>query len=108
MALRKIDQVVDRNMAITQKNLSILDQFFQRHKDTLSWVRPKGGCVGFPKLLLNIPIEEFTQKLVDKQGVLVLPGFIFDDNNNHFRVGFGRINMPESLERFEQFLRSYE
>lgn len=108
MALRKIDHVVDRNITITRKNLSILDRFFQNHKDTLSWVRPKGGCVGFPNLLLKTPIEKFAEKLIEKEGVLILPGTIFDNNHNHFRIGFGRNNMPESLERLERFLKSYE
>ena len=28
----------------------------------------------------------------------------FQHDGNHFRIGFGRTDMPEALERLEQFL----
>jgi hypothetical protein len=35
--------------------------------------------------------------------VLILPGSIYEHPGNHFRVGFGRRNMPEALGRLERF-----
>ena len=35
--------------------------------------------------------------------LLVMPGTVFGDTQNHFRVGFGRTNMPEALARLEAF-----
>jgi hypothetical protein len=35
--------------------------------------------------------------------VLILPGTLFDDTGNHFRLGFGRTNMPQALERLESY-----
>jgi len=36
---------------------------------------------------------------------LLLPGSVYDDSGNHFRVGFGRRNMPEAMARLDAFLQ---
>jgi hypothetical protein len=35
--------------------------------------------------------------------VLLLPGDVYDQPGNHFRIGFGRTNLPEALARLEEF-----
>ena len=42
--------------------------------------------------------------LVEKTGVLLLPGTLYDDQSNHFRIGFGRKNFPEAIALLEEFL----
>jgi aspartate/methionine/tyrosine aminotransferase len=49
-------------------------------------------------------VEAFCDALVTQAGVLLLPGTLFDHPGDHFRIGFGRANMPEALERLEAFL----
>ena len=41
-------------------------------------------------------------------GVLIMPGTVFDLSGNYFRVGFGKKNMIQALDRFEQFLKNYK
>lgn len=41
----------------------------------------------------------------DEEGVIILPGTLFDNSNNHFRLGFGRRNLPEALSRLERFTK---
>jgi len=41
---------------------------------------------------------------VKSVGVLLLPGTLYEDDGNHFRIGFGRKNMPGAVKRFENFL----
>ena len=41
---------------------------------------------------------------VNSAGVLLLPGTLFQEGLDGFRIGFGRSNMVEGLERLEQFL----
>jgi hypothetical protein len=36
--------------------------------------------------------------------VLLLPGTAFDVAGDHFRIGFGRRNMPEAVARLEAYL----
>ena len=107
IALRAKETILKRNREILLKNLSILKGFMQRHADILSWVPPQGGTMAFLKLLLPIPIGTFAEELVEKTGVLIMPGDVFEQPGNFFRIGFGKKNMPSILNRFEQFLNQY-
>ncbi|MBI5936027.1 MAG: aminotransferase class I/II-fold pyridoxal phosphate-dependent enzyme [Chloroflexi bacterium] len=103
LALRHRDKLAARNLEIIQRNLSIVDAFLSRRADLFSWVRPRAGSMAFPKLLHG-DIEEFCDRLVKKAGVLLLPGTMYDDTANHFRLGLGRKNLPEAIARVEEFL----
>jgi aspartate/methionine/tyrosine aminotransferase len=105
MALRARDAILERNRAIVDANLRQLDDFFDRHDDKLEWVRPQAGSIAFPRLIDGRPMDRFAQELAAREGVLLLPGSIFDYPGNHFRLGFGRSDLPEALDRFERFLR---
>ena len=61
------------------------------------------GPIAFPRLLEG-DVDSFCDELVKATGVLLLPGTIYDDPGNHFRIGFGRQNMPEALERLEAYM----
>ena len=103
IALRRRDEVVARSRAIVDANLPLLDEFFARWDGVFEWVRPRGAAIGFPRLLAATPIDDFTRELVAEEGVLLLPGSIYEHPGNHFRIGFGRRNMPEALARLERF-----
>ncbi len=104
IGLRAKDEVLARSRRIVADNLALLDAFFVRRSDRLSWVRPRGGSIGFPRLVDGVPVDRFAAELVETSGVLLLPGSQFGHAGNHFRVGFGRQNLPEALGRLEAFL----
>lgn len=104
MALRAKDRILERNREIMLKNLNILDAFMKRNQKYLSWNRPQSGTMAVLKLLLPIPIEVFAEDLVRTEGVLIMPGPVFDLPGNFFRIGFGKRNMASILERFESYL----
>lgn len=108
IALRAKDKILKRNREIMLNNLEILDSFMNQHQKYLSWDRPQSGTMAVIKLLLPVSIEKFTQELVEKMGVLIMPGPAFDLEGNFFRIGFGKKNMREVLHHFEQFLKHYE
>jgi aspartate/methionine/tyrosine aminotransferase len=103
IALRARDRVLARNRAIVAGNLTRLDTFFDRRAGTFEWVRPRGGSIGFPRLTVDVPIDRFAEDLVRSTGVLILPGTVFEDADNRFRIGFGRTSMPAALDRLEAF-----
>ena len=103
IALRAADRLLARNRAIVNANLLLLDAFFERWAGTFEWVRPRGGSIGFPRLARDLPIDRFAEDLVRETGTLILPGTVFGDSGNHFRIGFGRSNMPAALERLDGF-----
>lgn len=108
MALRAKNKIFKRNREIMLTNLKILEAFMERHQELLSWVSPQSGTVAVLELLVPVPIEKFTEELVEKMGVLIMPGNVFDLPGNFFRIGFGKKNMAEVLERFERFLINYD
>jgi aspartate/methionine/tyrosine aminotransferase len=104
VALRHRGQLAERNLNIIKSNLAVIDDVFARHSSLFSWVRPQAGSMGFPKLLKG-RVETFCDDLVKKAGVLLLPGSVYDDAHNHFRLGLGRKNLPQAVERLEEYLR---
>jgi aspartate/methionine/tyrosine aminotransferase len=104
MALRARDRVLARSRRIVDANLGRLEDFFARRSSDVSWVRPRGGSIGFPRLLGGESIDQFAAELVETDGVLLLPGSQFGHPGNHFRIGFGRENLPEALARLEAFM----
>ena len=104
VGLRARDRVLARSRAIVEANMAILDRFFADWAGTFTWVRPRGGSIGFPRLRDDVPVEAFAAELVEAEGVLLLPGSQFGHPGNHFRIGFGRENMPEALGRLDAFV----
>lgn len=106
IGLRARDQVVARSRRIVAGNLERLDAFFAEWADRFSWVRPRGGSIGFPRLTVpGVSIDDWAAGLVEAEGVLLLPGSQFGAGGNHFRVGFGRTDLPVALDRLEAYAR---
>jgi len=101
--MRNRQKLIDRNLGIIKHNLVVVGDFFARHADLFEWVRPQAGSMCFPRLLKG-DIETFCDNLVRKAGVLLLPGSMYDDTQNHFRLGLGRKNLPQAVERLEEYL----
>lgn len=106
IALRNQHTIIARNHALMQKNILLLDHFFEEYSDWFEWKRPQGGCIGYPLFKGKMPISIFADKLLQKYGVLILPGTIYDDKQNHFRISFGRIDMPDGLDRLRKFIEN--
>jgi aspartate/methionine/tyrosine aminotransferase len=103
VAMRNRKKLSERNINIIKQNLTVMDDFFARHSSRFRWVRPQAGSMAFPRYL-DGNVEKFCDELVRKAGVLLLPGTVYDDSNNHFRIGLGRKNLPQAVERLDQFL----
>jgi aspartate/methionine/tyrosine aminotransferase len=105
IALRARARLLARSRGILLDNLAHLDRFFRSFAGTFAWVRPRAGSVGFPRLLDGTSADDFARELVEREGVLLLPGSVYGDAGAHFRIGFGRINLPEALDRLERFAK---
>ena len=103
IGLRARETVLARSRSIVADNLVALDTFFDAWSDRFTWVRPRAGSVGFPRLTVpGVSIDDWAAGLVEAEGVLLLPGSQFDYGGNHFRLGFGRADLPIALERLER------
>jgi aspartate/methionine/tyrosine aminotransferase len=104
IGLRARDVVLARSRGIVAANLQRLDAFFDAWSDRFTWVRPRAGSIGFPRLTVpGVAIDTWAADLVQAEGVLLLPGSQFGVGGNHFRLGFGRTDMPVALDRLEAF-----
>jgi aspartate/methionine/tyrosine aminotransferase len=106
ITIANMENILKRNNKIIEENLKELDLFFKKYQNLFSWVKPQGGCVGFVSYKGPQSIDIFCQKLVDKQGVLLMPASIYSHSSNHFRIAFGRKNMPDALQRLEDFIKN--
>ncbi|MDX2136495.1 MAG: aminotransferase class I/II-fold pyridoxal phosphate-dependent enzyme [Chloroflexota bacterium] len=104
IALRHRETIITRNLGIVRGNLALLDGFFARHESLFRWVHPRAGAIAFPRILFDRDIEALTVDLVERRGVMLLPGTCFFHGDKHFRIGFGRANMPDALTQFEVYL----
>ncbi|MEP6638464.1 MAG: aminotransferase class I/II-fold pyridoxal phosphate-dependent enzyme [Chloroflexota bacterium] len=104
VALRAGERVLGRSRSIIAANLVLLDAFFEDWADRFAWVRPRAGSIGFPRLTVpGVRIDDWAAELVRAEGVLLVPGSQFEHPGNHFRLGFGRADLPEALGRLEAF-----
>jgi aspartate/methionine/tyrosine aminotransferase len=104
IALQSKEQILQRNMDIIRKNTAIAELFFSEHRDHFSWFSPRAGSVAFPQWLGSEPVEQFCQGVLDQQGVMIVPGSLFEFPGKHFRIGLGRKNFNEALEQVNAYL----
>ena len=104
IGLRARDVVLGRSQALVAQNMVALDELFARWPGTLSWVRPRGGSIGFPRMREDLDVDRFSAELVEAEGVLLLPGSRFGHPGNHFRIGFGRTDLDLAIAGFERQL----
>jgi aspartate/methionine/tyrosine aminotransferase len=57
----------------------------------MEWVEPRGGCVCFPRIGPDVPVDldDFYRVLLEEFGTYVGPGHWFEQSRRHMRVGFG-------------------
>jgi aspartate/methionine/tyrosine aminotransferase len=104
LAFRHRAGIVMRNRGIVLANLRLLDGFFARYAHLLSWVRPRAGSIGFPRLKLDMDAERFALDAIQRAGVTLLPSTTYSYGNAHFRIGFGRKSLQSFLPHFERYL----
>ena len=106
IALKHKETILARNLSIIKFNLQILDQFFEKYNKIFEWVKPKAGSIGFVRLKTNEDIETFCLDVIEHAGVLLLPSTLYDYGTHHFRLGFGRKNLPMGLEHLDRYLQT--
>lgn len=104
IALRAKDTIIAKHIKRIEKNLALLDNFFEKYKNLFSWVKPKAGTIAFPKIQGELDSYDFCQKVVKDAEIMLLPSTVYDYDNKHFRIGFSRENMPEALSAFEDYI----
>jgi aspartate/methionine/tyrosine aminotransferase len=104
IALRATDEIVQRNLGIVHGNIEAAKAFIARHGETFEWFKPQGGSIAFPRWKRADSLDDFCKQIVEERGVMIVPGSIFDYPGPHFRIGLGRMKLPEILNVVDDFL----
>lgn len=108
MALEAGDELLRRNMTLAEANRHLLREFFRREPDFFEWYEPDAGCIAFPRYLGGEGVTAYCDKLVQEQGVLLMPADVFSSQlcqtpQDRFRVGYGRLFTPQALKAWKRF-----
>jgi aspartate/methionine/tyrosine aminotransferase len=103
LALRHGEELIERSRRLILANLPLLDAFLERRHDLLDWVRPSAGPIGFPRVKGDFDVQGWCEQTAERADVLLLPGAVYEEPR-HVRLGFGRANLPEAVERLDAYL----
>lgn len=83
----------------------MFEEFLGEFEPLFTYIKPDAGSTAFVQIHIPESTLDFSKKLVEETGVMILPGETFDNNDIFFRVGFGRENFPDALNVFKDFLK---
>jgi aspartate/methionine/tyrosine aminotransferase len=108
IALRAGEGILERNLALVRENASLAGTYFGDHPELFHWFAPLAGSIAFPAWTGPGSVEALCQAALDREGLMVVPGSIFDYPGPHFRVGLGRRSFPEALALLAHVVSSIE
>jgi aspartate/methionine/tyrosine aminotransferase len=99
LAFQNLPALRKRARGILDPNFELLDGFMESRPE-LSWVRPKGGSVGFPRIEGAENATPFVEALRERYETGVVPGYFFEAPR-HFRIAMGgrREVLEKGLQR---------
>lgn len=86
VALKNKDLILDRNHKILSHNKHILMEWVKQ-ETLFSLVEPKAGTTAFVRYHVDMPSEDFCVDLLNKTGVMVVPGKALDVEG-YIRIGY--------------------
>jgi aspartate/methionine/tyrosine aminotransferase len=102
------EAILGRMRALLSRNRRLLTEFFLEHSNLFHFTAPLGGLTAFPGLSSG-DADAFCREALTSAGLLLLPGRLYGEEwPDHFRIGFGREDFPDNLERLAAFCRSWE
>ena len=105
LALRQREAILQRNRETIACNLELLRDFMRRYAEYFSWQEPQAGPIAFPRVTFAESSDAFCAGLLEKQGVLLLPGSLFAAAPAQFRIGFGRRDFQLGLQKLETHVK---
>jgi hypothetical protein len=98
-------KILQRNRAISAKNIVVLKNWLDSHPGMFRFVPPKIGGVAFIGYNIQINSTELVMKLLREQSVLLVPGDAFGVDG-YLRIGYGSRDLADGLALVNNVLRS--
>lgn len=99
-----VNNLLQRNIKMSQANLAILEKFINAHPEQCDWVKPRAGTTALVRFKnKSQPVDDvaFCELLLQRTGVMLVPGCACFGNGQDFkgyvRVGF--VNETHVLEK---------
>ncbi|KAF1841523.1 PLP-dependent transferase [Cucurbitaria berberidis CBS 394.84] len=97
-----IHSLLARNIQLAKTNLALLERFVLKNEDECEWVKPVAGTTAFIKFHREgKPVDSvnFCKKLLEKTGVLFVPGSqsFGDEWKGYVRIGF--VNQTDVVQK---------
>jgi aspartate/methionine/tyrosine aminotransferase len=110
IALRNRDAIHARVRSLIARNVPLFEAFFTDWPELFEWEAPQAGCVCFPRYRGPGSVDDLCRELVERLGVVLLPGSVFRSGLasvpvDRFRVGVAREGLEAGLAAFDDFLR---
>ncbi len=107
IALNHKEQFIQPNIEKIIRNKAIFNEFVEKTEGLLQFSSPIAGSTAFVKI--NTPKAlDYSEKLVQETGIMLVPSEMFEYGRHHLRIGFGRENMAEVLAVWEKYLDKIE
>jgi aspartate/methionine/tyrosine aminotransferase len=105
LAIKHLDQIVERNQAIVATNLARAKAWIAGHAGLLSWTPPRAGLLALLHYNLDIPSADLANKLAEEYSVMLAPGSAFG-YEHYLRIGIGQrpATFAAGLERASRCL----
>jgi aspartate/methionine/tyrosine aminotransferase len=103
IALNHKELFIQPNLEKIIKNKTLFKAFTSKTKGLFQFTPPNAGSTAFVKINTTQALV-FSEKLVEKTGIMLVPSEMFEYGTSHVRIGFGRENMPEILDLLETSL----
>lgn len=110
---RCVHALLGRNIQLAKKNLDLLSNFIDEHNWACGWVKPVAGTtcfVKFHKMGKLVDDAEFCKRLLDKTGVMLVPGSKCFGEGKDFK-GYVRLGfvcetevLKDALEKMRGFM----
>ncbi|KAL5421439.1 hypothetical protein PMIN04_005599 [Paraphaeosphaeria minitans] len=107
-----IHSLLARNIALAKTNMEIMDKFVLKNDDACDWVKPVAGTTAFVRFHRDgKPVDsvDFCEKLLEKTGVMFVPGSdcFGEEFKGYVRIGYVNHTegVKEGLDKVTQFVR---
>ena len=114
MVLKVSDTILKERKEILLKNKALLQDFIEnRYSEWFEWRRPNAGAIAFVRFKGPWTSAELGKHLAEAS-ISIKPAYCFADDEvegdveDYFRVGFGELKMPLSLEALGKFVDAHK
>ncbi|PSN70211.1 PLP-dependent transferase [Corynespora cassiicola Philippines] len=107
-----VHRLLARNIQLAKTNMELMEKFVLKNDDACEWVKPLAGTTAFVKFHYEgkaVDSVDFCKRLLDKAGVLFVPGSqcFGEEFKGYVRIGFVNHTdlIKEGLDKATQFVR---